>query len=340
VLVTGGGGFVGSHLVEALLVAGHQVRMVDRDPAHVVEGAELVRADLNRPGVAAAVVRGVDVVCHHAARVGLGLDFADAPGYVEDNQLATARLLAGLTAEQFKGRLILASSMVVYGEGSYRCADHDQVRPAPRRLEDLEAGRFDPTCPRCGQPLAWQLVDETAPLEPRSVYAASKVGQEHLCSVWAHETGATVVALRYHNVYGPRLPLGTPYAGVAALWCQALQRDDAPRVFEDGGQRRDFVHVTDVARANLSALTAPVPAGSAEAFNVCSGRAVGIGEVATALCHAWGRHVPRPVVTGQFRPGDVRHVVASPAKAASRLGFEARVPLERGLADMVTGHHR
>jgi dTDP-L-rhamnose 4-epimerase len=170
------------------------------------------------------------------------------------------------------------------------------------------------------------------------VYASSKVGQEHLCASWAREaaseTGASAVALRYHNVYGPRLPFGTPYAGVAALWLTALRRGEAPRVFEDGRQTRDFVHVSDVAAANLAALDVPLLGGSFEAVNVCSGAPVSILEVAAGLSDVFGPDVPRPVVTGEYRLGDVRHVVASPDRAAQLMGFRARVPLKEGLAKM------
>jgi dTDP-L-rhamnose 4-epimerase len=334
ILVTGGGGFIGSHVAETFLEAGHEVRVVDRRPATRVPGVELIEADLNDPGVASAALVGMDVVSHHAARVGLGVDFSDAPDYVADNDLATARLLAAMGTGGFAGRLVLASSMVVYGEGRYRCADHGVVRPPPRARPELEAGRFAPRCPQCGAPVTWDLVPEDAPLDPRSVYAASKVAQEHLCGLWARESGGSVVALRYHNVYGPRLPLDTPYAGVAALFRSSLRRGEAPQVYEDGGQTRDFVHVRDVAAANLAALAVGAEAGSAEAVNVCSGRPVTIAEVAGALADAFGPTAPRPEITGRFRLGDVRHVVASPARARSWLGFSARVPFTVGLAEL------
>jgi dTDP-L-rhamnose 4-epimerase len=334
ILVTGGGGFIGSHVVETLLEAGHEVRVLDRAPATRVPGCELIEADLNDPGVASDAVVDVDVVSHQAARVGLGVDFSDAPDYVTDNDLATATLLAAMHHAGFTGRLVLASSMVVYGEGRYRCDIHGIVRPPPRTEGDLEAGRYEPRCGRCGQAVTWDLVPEDAPIEPLSVYAASKVAQEHLCGLWARESGGSVVALRYHNVYGPRLPLDTPYAGVAAIFRSSLRKGKAPQVFEDGGQARDFVHVSDVAAANLAAIDVVAEPGSSHPINVCSGRPTTIREVADAIADAFGPDAPRPVVTGRHRLGDVRHVVASPDRARSWLGSSARVPLAAGLAEL------
>jgi dTDP-L-rhamnose 4-epimerase len=322
-------------VAEALIALGNEVRVVDRDPAHPVAGVELIRADLNHPGVAEQAVIGIDAVSHQAARVGLGLDFSDAPGYVTDNDLATARLLAALASAHFEGRLVLASSMVVYGEGRYRCQHHGTVPAPPRRRDDLDAGRFEPRCPECGQGLSWEMVPEDAALDPRSVYAASKLAQEYLCALWARESGASVVALRYHNVYGPRLPLDTPYAGVAALFRSALRQGTSPLVFEDGLQTRDFVHVADVAAANVAALGVESIPGTAQPVNVCSGTPVTIGAVAGALSRAFGEGASPPVVTGRYRLGDVRHVVASPARATSWLGFTARVAPADGLAAMV-----
>ena len=334
ILVTGGGGFIGSHLAESLLGDGHEVTVLDRDPANGVAGARFVKADLADASSTAKAVKGVHAVFHLAARVGLGRDFTDAPRYSHDNDLATATLLSALSQHGFQGRLVLSSSMVVYGEGAYRCETHGSVRPAPRPLVDLEAGKFDTPCPACGTELRWDPVTESASLEPRSVYAAGKVTQEHLARIWARETGASVVALRYHNVYGRRLPLGTPYAGVAALFRDRLRQGQAPLVFEDGGQMRDFVHVTDVAEANLLALEHPMQPGGFDAFNVASGRPVTILEMAKILAGSFGPGAPEPFVIGKFRAGDVRHVVASAEKASRSLGFKAEVPLEDGLADL------
>ncbi|MFC7529205.1 NAD-dependent epimerase/dehydratase family protein [Actinoplanes sp. GCM10030250] len=337
VLVTGGAGFIGTHVVTALLGASHHVTILDSGhpgahrtplPDHLA-GAPLNRADLTDRTAVAGALSGVDVVIHQAAMVGLGVDLDDLPEYVRCNDLGTAVLLAEM-ARAGVGRLVLAGSMVVYGEGAYACPEHGPVRPAARTVADLAAGRFEPACPICGAAVRPGLVGEDAALDPRSVYAATKVAQEHLTAAWARQTGATVVALRYHNVYGPGMPRDTPYSGVAAIFRSALEAGRAPRVFEDGGQRRDFVHVRDVAAANLAALVATGTRTGWRAYNIASGRPATVGEMAAELARAAGG--PSPVVTGEFRLGDVRHVVASPRRAETELGFKAAV----GLADGVT----
>ena len=317
VLVTGSAGFIGSHVVEALAARGHTVRTFDlRSGEDVRDAAATGRC-----------VEGVDVVCHQAAKVGLGVDIADLPDYASTNVLGTAVLLAAMARHGVR-RLVLASSMVVYGEGAYDCGAHGRVRPGPRAESDLATGRFEPHCPSCGEPLSPGTVAEDAPMDPRNAYADTKLGQEHLAASWARATGGSVVALRYHNVYGPRMPRDTPYAGVAAIFRSSLERGEAPLVFEDGGQRRDFVHVRDVARANVLALESPAVSG---AFNVASGEPHTIEEMAVALAGAYGG--PSPVVTGGYRLGDVRHIVASPACAAERLGFRAEVSFGEGMAE-------
>ena len=299
-------------------------------PPEAIAGIPVRLLDVRDRAALEAVLPGVDVVVHQAAMVGLGVDLDDLPEYAGCNDLGTAVLLAAM-ARAGVHRLVLASSMVVYGEGAYACDRHGRVRPSARGVADLTAGRFEPGCPRCGRALAWIRIDEDAPLDPRSVYAATKLAQEHLSAAWARQTGGAVVALRYHNVYGPGMPKDTPYSGVAAIFRSALAGDRAPRVFEDGGQRRDFVHVRDVAEANLAAVTATADRIGWRAYNVASGRPVTVGEMAAELARVAGG--PAPVVTGEFRLGDVRHVVASPARAEAELGFRARIGLAEGLAE-------
>ncbi len=331
ILVTGGAGFIGSHIVDTLVTSEeHEVVVLDRCEGGR-RGVDLVLGDVADPEVVAEAVRGVDAVCHQAARVGLGLDVMDIADYVRDNDLGTAVLLRELARRGFAGSFVLASSMVVYGEGGYMCASHGRVSPPPRSVLDLEAGRFEPLCPVCGTDLEAVAVGESAPVDPRNVYAATKLQQEHLCFAWSRETGVPVTALRYHNVYGPRMPRDTPYAGVASIFASALAAGLAPRVFEDGRQRRDFVHVRDVARANLLALTRSEPASGA--FNVCSGQPRTVVEMAWALREAAGPGAPAPMVTGEYRLGDVRHVFASAERAAAELGFVAEEDFDAGMAE-------
>jgi dTDP-L-rhamnose 4-epimerase len=276
----------------------------------------------------APLLKGVDVVCHQAAVVGAGVNAADAPSYASHNDYATAVLLAEMFAADCR-RLVLASSMVVYGQGRYDCPEHGPVDPLPRSRADLDAGVFEHRCPICAATVSWRLVGEDAPLRPRSLYAASKTAQEHYAVAWTDAAAGSVTALRYHNVYGPHMPRDTPYSGVAAIFRSELESGDVPRVFEDGGQMRDFVHVDDVAAANVAAVESA--RDGFDAFNVCSGRPISILEVATELCDVRGDAAP--LVTGQYRSGDVRHIVADPAKASRLLGFHAAVDPRDGLRE-------
>jgi dTDP-L-rhamnose 4-epimerase len=232
-------------------------------------------------------------------------------------------------------RLVLSSSMVVYGEGAYECPLHGSVRPLPRAATDLNAGSFEPRCPGCDSALSWTTVAEDAVLDPRNAYATSKLAQEHLAANWARLTGGTAVALRYHNVYGPRMPRDTPYSGVAAIFRSCLENGVPPRVFEDGGQRRDFVHVRDVAECNVLSLaaTAALAPGTVRAYNVASGTPHTVGEMAAELAVSFGGGAVEPKITGEYRLGDVRHVVASPEAAARELGFRAQTGFAEGVAE-------
>ena len=346
VLVTGGAGFIGSHVSEALTSASHEVRVLDAllpcvhpggvPPYSADPGFEFLHGDVRDAQAVDGALRGVDVVCHLAAMVGLSVDFNDAPLYAGCNDLGTAVLLAAM-ARAGASRLVLASSMVVYGEGAYSCAEDGLAAPPPRQAADLDAGRFEPHCGRCGEPLSPELVPEEAPLGPRNVYADTKVAQEHLAESWVRSTQGHAVALRYHNVYGPGMPRDTPYAGVASFFRSALEAGRAPRVFEDGAQRRDFVHVRDVADATVAAIEAvggaglPGGQGALRAYNVGSGTPRTVGQLASALAASYGG--PSPVVTGQYRLGDVRHVTASSERIWRELGWRATVPFAEGVAE-------
>ncbi|MGW5637248.1 NAD-dependent epimerase/dehydratase family protein [Streptomyces sp. NPDC003832] len=325
VLVTGGAGFIGSQVVTALAEHGHEPVVYDvrADPG----------ADVRDPDAVRRALAGVEAVCHQAAMVGLGAGFGDAAEYVSRNDLGTAVLLTAMTETGVR-RLVLAGSMVVYGEGRYTCARHGTVRPGPRAVADLDAGRFEPRCPGCGDDLAPGLVGEDAPADPRNVYATTKLAQEHLAAAWARATGGRAVSLRYHNVYGPGMPRDTPYAGVASFFRSSLARGEAPRVYEDGRQRRDFVHVRDVAAANLTALEADSPEGALVAYNTGSGEPHTVGEMARALASAFGG--PEPVVTGQYRLGDVRHVTADSARLRTDLGWRPRIPFAEGMREFAS----
>ncbi|SKB40346.1 dTDP-L-rhamnose 4-epimerase [Arthrobacter sp. 49Tsu3.1M3] len=342
-LVTGGAGFIGSHIVDAALGTGWSIRVLDSldpglhpGPPALDPRVELLTGDLTDPDSADRALEGIDIVCHQSAKVGLGLSFADAPDYIHNNDYATAVLLAAMERHGVP-RLILASSMVVYGEGAYTDAETGvAVRPGPRAEADLRAGIFDPRNPASGAILIPAMVTEEAPLDPQNVYAASKVSQENLAAAWARSTGGAAIALRYHNVYGPRMPRDTPYAGVASLFRSAMARREAPRVFEDGAQRRSFIHVRDVAAANIAAaktLSAGDGAGF-RAYNVGAAEVHTIGDVAEALSKSSAG--PAPIVTGEYRLGDVRHITASSELIKSDLGWAPTVDFEEGMREFAT----
>lgn len=333
VLLTGAAGFIGSRIAVALRAAGHEVVAVDAMLAAAHQAGaqppqDCTLVDIRDGAALARLLDGIDVVCHQAAVVGAGVNAADAPSYGSHNDYGTTVLLAEMFAAGCS-RLVLASSMVVYGQGGYDCAEHGAVDPLPRTRADLDSGVFDHRCPIGGEPLRWRLVGEDAPLRPRSLYAASKAAQEHYAVAFNDSVGGSVVALRYHNVYGPGMPRDTPYSGVAAIFRSQLEAGGVPQVFEDGGQMRDFVHVDDIAAANVAAVEAALPGFAA--FNVCSGRPISIMEVASELAAARGESAP--AVTGRYRSGDVRHIVADPARASQLLGFRAQVDPRLGLRE-------
>lgn len=338
ILLTGGAGFIGRHVLRELLARKHEVRVLNSLRADVhgagakpVEGAEMHKGDVRDAGAVARALAGIDAVIYLAAKVGLGVDVYDLPDYAGSNDSGTTVLLAEMAHAAVK-RLTLASSMVVYGEGLAPCAEHGMVRPAPRSEEALAAGQFEPPCPICGRPLGHALVDEATPFDPRNAYASSKVAQEFYAGNWARMTGGAMTALRYHNVYGPGMPRDTPYAGVAAIFMSALRRGEAPQVFEDGRQRRDFVHVCDVASATAVACEQQPPGISA--YNLGSGTPRTVGDLAAALADALKG--PKPVVTGQYRLGDVRHITANSSRLRRNLNWRPQVDFQEGISELAS----
>lgn len=336
-LLTGGAGFIGRHVLAGLIAGGHEVRVLDslRPDVHreapwtPPRGVEFHVADVRDAEAIGKALTGVDAVLHLAAKVGLGVDVGDLPDYASSNDTGTAVLLAAMTRARVS-RLTLASSMVVYGEGVGLCEEHGHVTPGPRLEAAMVAGQFEPPCPHCGRLLGAALVSEATPYDPRNAYASSKVAQEFYVSNWARATGGSAAMLRYHNVYGPGMPRDTPYAGVAAIFTSALRRGEAPQVFEDGGQRRDFVHVRDVAAATV--LACETHKSGVRPYNVGSGTPRTVGEMAIALARCL--RGPAPVVTGRYRLGDVRHITADSSRLKSELGWQPAVAFDDGMAEL------
>ena len=341
-LVTGGAGFVGSHLVDVLVAAGERVRILDNldplahpggePPEHLSREAELVRGDLRDRVLVDRTLEGVDRVYHLGGVVGNGESMVHVRKAVDVNAGGTATLLEAVVERRDRiRRLVLASSMVVYGEGSYRCPEHGQAAPPLREPAQLRRRQWEPVCPTCQRALEPTPTAEDAPLRPSSVYGITKRDQEELALVLGRAYGIEAVALRYLNTYGPRQALGNPYTGVAAIFASRLLAGRRPRVFEDGQQIRDLVHVSDVVRATHAAMDAPRAPG--HTLNVATGRKVRIHELAQRLAGALGSGL-EPEVTAEFRAGDIRHCFADTGQARDLLGFEAKTTLEEGLPEL------
>jgi len=341
VLVTGGAGFIGSHLVDALLAADERVRVLDNldplahaggGPAHLNADAELQVGDLRDRAAVDHALDGVDRVFHLGGVVGNGESMINVRRAVDNNSAATATLLeAVLDRRDRVRRLVAASSMVVYGEGSYRCPDHGIGSPSLRPADQLRRGQWEPLCEACGAELAPVPTHESAPLRPASVYGITKRDQEELVLVLGRAYGLETVALRYLNVYGPRQALTNPYTGVAAIFAARMLNGRPPLLFEDGQQIRDLVHVSDVVRATHAAIDANGAPG--HAINVATGRRVRIAGLARQLARALGTDIT-PEVTGEARAGDIRHCFADVSRARELLGFTARRELRDGLPEL------
>ena len=339
-LVTGGAGFIGSHLVRRLLADGDDVVVLDSLEEQVHDGqmpqlphdVEFIEGDVGDPDAAERALSGADRVVHLAAAVGVGQSMYEIDRYVRKNTLATATFLERLVnASPLPSRLVVASSMSIYGEGEYRCPDHGHVAPGPRPEEQLLARDWECRCPECGQVLEPAPTKETKPLIPTSVYAVTKRDHEELCLVTGAAYGIPTVALRFFNVYGPGQALSNPYTGVAAIFASRLLNRRAPIIFEDGDQTRDFIHVTDIVEGVVCALESEAAVGTA--VNLGTGRPVSVNEIAAVLADGLGVDL-EPEVTGRYRSGDIRHCYADPTRATQLLGSSAAVSLEEGMRDL------
>jgi len=342
ILVTGGAGFIGSHLVDALVARGHRVRILDAvapqvhvtgEPQYLNPEAEFIRGDVCDPAALDGAVEGVDVVYHQAAEVGVGQSMYEIRKFVRANDLGTAVLLEALVKRRSQIRkLIVASSMSIYGEGAYRNADGEIVYPPIRPANQLVERQWEPLCPRTGAVLTPVGTAEEKPLVPTSVYAVTKQDQEQFCLVVGRAYGIPTVALRYFNVYGTRQALSNPYTGVCAIFSSRLLNDQKPMVFEDGEQTRDFVHVSDIVRANLLALE--TDRADYQAVNVGTGKATSVKQVMRMLAEGLGKEI-EPEITGKYREGDIRHCVADISRARALLGYEPKVSMEQGIPELL-----
>ncbi|MEZ5308601.1 MAG: GDP-mannose 4,6-dehydratase [Pyrinomonadaceae bacterium] len=343
VLVTGGAGFIGSHLVDALVEKGHEVRILDslveqvhggKVPEHLNKNAEFILGDVCDPEAVSKALDGVDVIYHEAAEVGVGQSMYEIVRYVKANDLGTAVLLEEVIKRpgQFK-KFVVASSMSIYGEGSYRCDSCDRTEyPEVRGNEQLDAHDWELKCSECGGVLAAQGTPESKPLFPTSVYAVSKQDQEQYSISVGRAYKIPTVALRYFNVYGTRQALSNPYTGVCAIFSSRLMNDEKPVIFEDGGQTRDFVHVSDIVQANLLALEKDT--ADYRAINVGTGRHLSIAQVSGMIAKGLGKEI-EPDIVGKYREGDIRHCVADISNARDLLGYEPKVKLEDGMAELL-----
>ena len=342
ILVTGGAGFIGSHLVDALIDHGHRVRALDAlvgqvhgegGPQYLNPKAEFLKGDVCDPDLVNRALQGVDVVYHKAAEVGVGQSMYEISRYVKANDLGTAVLLEAIVKRrpQIK-KVVVASSMSIYGEGAYACQNCGLAQPKLRPLSQLSDRDWEVNCPQCNSTAEPIPTNEDKPLFPSSVYAISKQDQEQFCTVVGRAYDIPVVALRYFNVYGPRQALSNPYTGVCAIFSARLLNDQPPLIFEDGKQTRDFVHVSDIVQANLLALE--TDRADYQALNIGTGVPISISDIALMLAHGLNKDI-KPEITGKYREGDIRHCVADISRARTLLGYEPKTKLADGIPELL-----
>ena len=345
VLVTGGAGFIGSHMVDLLLEKGYEVRVFDNlekqvhgdldgPPDYLSKDCEFIRGDILDRDALRKALDGVDAVIHDAAMVGVGQSQYQIHRYVNVNTTGTANLLDLIVTEKLPvQRLLMASSMSIYGEGLYRRpSDGKEISPFLRPDEQLEKEDFEMRDPETGEALEAMQTPETKPLYCTSVYALSKKDQEEYSLIVGRTHGLPVVACRYFNVYGPRQSLSNPYTGVAAIFSSRIKNGNPPLIYEDGRQSRDFIDVRDLVSAKLFLLENEK--ANLDSYNLCTGRSTSVLEIAQVLAKLMGREDIKPEVVKKFRAGDIRHCFGNPGKLA-KLGWKAQIPLEEGMRNLV-----
>ena len=344
VLITGGAGFIGSHLTDALLAEGCHVRILDalvsqvhgpkrEPPAYLAPDGELLVGDVGDAAACRRALEGIEAVVHFAAAVGVGQSMYEIAPYVAANTQATATLLQVLSERRHEVRkLVVASSMSIYGEGAYRCPRCGPCALPLREAAQFEAKQWELVCPSCGGAVDSVPTPESKPLAPTSIYAITKRDQEEMCLCIGRAYGIPTTALRFFNVYGERQALSNPYTGVAAIFSACLLNDQAPLIYEDGRQSRDFIHVRDIVQAVVLALERPEAAY--RVFNVGTGHATTVAEVALLLADSLGKRIT-PQILETFRAGDIRHCVADITQITTALGFQPRTPFREGMARLV-----
>ncbi|MBD3389049.1 MAG: NAD-dependent epimerase/dehydratase family protein [Candidatus Altiarchaeales archaeon] len=341
ILVTGGAGFIGSHLVDALVSEGHEVVILDsleeqvhkgREPDYLNPAAEFIKGEVSDREMLRKSLDGVEILYHEAAAVGVGQSMYMIEEYMGKNTMATSVLMDLLVNEEHSlKKLVVASSMSIYGEGAYECGEHGILYPPLRPTEQLKSHRWEVMCPDCGKPCKPAPTTEEKPVRPTSIYALSKRDQEELCLITGMSYGLPTVALRYFNVYGPRQSLSNPYTGVAAIFSSNIKNGNPPIIFEDGNQTRDFVSVKDIVQANLLVMNSSK--ADYQAFNVGSGKPTSILGVAEMLAELYGKNL-KPDVQNKYRVGDIRHCYADISKL-KKIGYMPSVDIKNGFRELV-----
>ncbi|RKZ04805.1 nucleoside-diphosphate-sugar epimerase [Candidatus Fermentibacteria bacterium] len=344
VLITGGAGFIGSHLGDLFLSRGYEVTAYDNldkqvhgenpeRPAYLNREIELVVGDVRDADLFSRTLKQADILVHFAAAVGVGQSMYEITRYTSINTMGAAVVLEqAVQQKDHIEKMLVASSMSIYGEGLYICPSCGEVNPKLRPAEQLASRRWDMLCPVCSQPCIPAPTPETKPLFPTSVYAVNKRDHEELFLAVGDAYGIPVTAMRFFNVYGERQALSNPYTGVGAIFASRLLNDKPPVVFEDGGQSRDFIHVHDIARGCLAAIESDKANG--EVFNLGTGRKLSIMDVGTAIARELGKPSDNFIVNNQYRAGDIRHCYADISRAEDLLGFRASIAFEDGVSEL------